>query len=209
MADEPDGTNGPDTRPPPPLADAPPPPLAEAPPAAAPPPPPVAAPARPFFSPLIVVLLVVALLAGVTAILYFGGVFDRLSGAQAEQTTAPTASAPASGTAPPAAEPGFDDSLAGGDNFGCSGVFTERDARDQPLGDGQQVNNIVVTAAGEIQWNGAAVEPLRLRQYLDIVRTMAPRPRTVVSVEPGAPAGAREQVSETISSAMNCRFEAG
>ena len=47
MADEPDGTNGPDTRPPPPLADAP------------PPPPPVAAPARPFFSPLIVVLLVV------------------------------------------------------------------------------------------------------------------------------------------------------
>ena len=64
-------------------------------------------------------------------------------------------------------------------------------------------------ATGARRLAGAAVELLRLRQYLDIVRTMAPRPRTVVSVEPGAPAGAREQVSETISSAMNCRFEAG
>lgn len=158
-----------------------------------------------------VALLVVALLAGVVAILYFGGVFERLGGRPSEQTTAPTAVPPASEAAPPAAGPGFEGNLlaAPGEGALCTDVLTERDARDQPPGEGQQVNRIVVTASGEIQWNGVAVDAVRLRQYLDIVRTMAPQPRTVVRIEPGAPAGATAQVGEVVSLAMNCDFVPG
>jgi hypothetical protein len=228
MADEPDGKDDSGSQPPPPpLADAPPPPLAEAPPplAAAPPPAatvpppapaaPVPAPAAPahvpaksFFSPLVVLILVVALAAGVVAILYFGGVFERLGGQRTEQTTAPTNVAPA-----PEAYPGLEDNVFAtpdspppGDGVFCNDVFAARDARDLPVAEGQQTNRIVVTARGEIQWNGTAVDAVRLRQYLDIVRTMAPQPRTVVTVEPGAPPAVAAQVGEAISRAMNCNF---
>ena len=37
-------------------------------------------------------------------------------------------------------------------------------------------NKIVVTRAGDILWNGAAVSPVQLRQYLDITTTMTPVP---------------------------------
>src|SRR6187549_2244672 len=100
MADEPNGTTGDPggQPPPPPLAEAPPPPLAEAPPPAATVPPPAAPapPAKPFFSPPVVLALVAALILAVLALLYFGGVFERLSNPRTEQTTVPTAVPPAS-----------------------------------------------------------------------------------------------------------------
>jgi biopolymer transport protein ExbD len=37
-------------------------------------------------------------------------------------------------------------------------------------------NKIVVTQAGQILWNGNAVDPLQLRQFLDITTTMTPVP---------------------------------
>lgn len=215
MADEPNGTNGPGSQPPPPPpADPPPPPLAEAPPPApaAPPPAPAAAPAKPFLSPLVVVVLVVALLTGVVAILYFGGVFERLSGRQSEQTTAPTAYPPASGTSPPEAYPGLEGNMYATpdtpppDGLTCNEVYSERDARALPEDGTRQTNRIDISRAGEIRWNGAAIDPVRLRQYLDLVRTMSPQPRTVVSVEAGAPATARGQVGVAISRAMNCDY---
>jgi biopolymer transport protein ExbD len=37
-------------------------------------------------------------------------------------------------------------------------------------------NKIVVTRAGQILWNGGPVNPVQLRQYLDITTTMTPVP---------------------------------
>ena len=47
-------------------------------------------------------------------------------------------------------------------------------------------NKIVVTSAGEILWNGAPVNPIQLRQYLDITTTMTPVPELHLQPEPEA-----------------------
>ena len=47
-------------------------------------------------------------------------------------------------------------------------------------------NKIVVTGAGQILWNGAAVNPVQLRQYLDITTTMTPTPELHLQPEPEA-----------------------
>ncbi len=47
-------------------------------------------------------------------------------------------------------------------------------------------NKIVVTRAGEILWNGAPVNPIQLRQYLDITTTMTPVPELHLQPEPEA-----------------------
>ena len=47
-------------------------------------------------------------------------------------------------------------------------------------------NKIVVTGAGQILWNGAAVSPIQLRQYLEITTTMTPTPELHLQPEPEA-----------------------
>ena len=47
-------------------------------------------------------------------------------------------------------------------------------------------NKIVVTGNGQILWNGAAVNPIQLRQYLDITTTMTPVPELHLQPEPEA-----------------------
>ena len=47
-------------------------------------------------------------------------------------------------------------------------------------------NKIVVTRAGEILWNGDPVNPVQLRQYLDITTTMTPVPELHLQPEPEA-----------------------
>jgi biopolymer transport protein ExbD len=47
-------------------------------------------------------------------------------------------------------------------------------------------NKIVITAAGQILWNGMPVDPLTLRQYLDQTTNMTPVPELHVQPEPGA-----------------------
>jgi biopolymer transport protein ExbD len=47
-------------------------------------------------------------------------------------------------------------------------------------------NKIVVTGPGEILWNGAPVNPIQLRQYLDITTTMTPVPELHLQPEPEA-----------------------
>jgi biopolymer transport protein ExbD len=47
-------------------------------------------------------------------------------------------------------------------------------------------NKIVITRAGQILWNGAAVNPVQLRQYLDITTTMTPVPELHLQPEPEA-----------------------
>ena len=47
-------------------------------------------------------------------------------------------------------------------------------------------NKIVITRAGEILWNGDPVNPVQLRQYLDITTTMTPVPELHLQPEPEA-----------------------
>jgi biopolymer transport protein ExbD len=47
-------------------------------------------------------------------------------------------------------------------------------------------NKIVITAAGQVLWNGAPVDLVTLRQYLDITTTMDPVPELHLQPEPNA-----------------------
>jgi biopolymer transport protein ExbD len=47
-------------------------------------------------------------------------------------------------------------------------------------------NKIVVTGAGQVLWNGAPVDLVTLRQYLDITTTMTPTPELHLQPEPNA-----------------------
>ena len=47
-------------------------------------------------------------------------------------------------------------------------------------------NKIVVTKAGQILWNGQQVDPIQLRQFLDITTTMTPVPELHLQPEPEA-----------------------
>ena len=49
-----------------------------------------------------------------------------------------------------------------------------------------QKNKIVVTADGQILWNGLPVSPILLRQYLDQTTTMTPVPELHMQPEPEA-----------------------
>ena len=47
-------------------------------------------------------------------------------------------------------------------------------------------NKVVITAGGQILWNGAAVNPQQLRQYLDVTQQMNPVPELHLQPEPDA-----------------------
>ena len=47
-------------------------------------------------------------------------------------------------------------------------------------------NKIVVTAAGQVLWNGAPVDLVQLRQFLDITQQMNPVPELHLQPEPDA-----------------------
>ena len=206
MSDERDGSNG-DGGPPPqdiPPAAAPPP-MAAAPPPEAPPPlagQPVQ-PAKPFLSPAAIVAILFGLVIVVLAVLYFTGVLDR-SPRQAEQTPvvgAPPAPAPSTG-GDGLMGPGPGEPL----NPPCDNVRNARDVAGSSPREGEQRNLLAVTAGGTYLWNGAEVDAVRLRQYLDIVSSRAPTPVTVVQVDPGAPPAAVEELRETIGRALRCEF---
>ena len=47
-------------------------------------------------------------------------------------------------------------------------------------------NKIVIQPNGAILWNGAAVDPVTLRQYLDVTTTMQPTPELHLQPDPNA-----------------------
>ena len=47
-------------------------------------------------------------------------------------------------------------------------------------------NKVVITANGQILWNGAAVNPQQLRQYLEVSQQMNPIPELHLQPEPDA-----------------------
>jgi len=61
------------------------------------------------------------------------------------------------------------------------------DQQDQPPPPIEPVKNkVVITPAGEILWNGSAIDKVRLRQYLDITQTMNPIPELHLQPDPQA-----------------------
>jgi biopolymer transport protein ExbD len=66
-------------------------------------------------------------------------------------------------------------------------------------------NKIVVTQAGQIMWNGNPVDPIQLRQFLDITTTMTPVPELHLQPE----ANARyELVDEVLAITKRARVQA-
>jgi biopolymer transport protein ExbD len=69
---------------------------------------------------------------------------------------------------------------------------------DQPTNEPPPIdpvkNKIVVTPQGQVLWNGAPVDLVRLRQYLDITQTMNPIPELHLQPDPGARYGLVDEV---------------
>jgi biopolymer transport protein ExbD len=66
-------------------------------------------------------------------------------------------------------------------------------------------NKIVVDPAGVILWNGAAVNPIQLRQFLDITQTMTPIPELHLQPHPDA---RYEVVDEVLAITKRANVEA-
>jgi biopolymer transport protein ExbD len=58
--------------------------------------------------------------------------------------------------------------------------------QDQPPPIDPVKNKIVITPAGAVLWNGAPVDLVRLRQYLEITTTMNPVPELHLQPDPNA-----------------------
>ncbi len=66
-------------------------------------------------------------------------------------------------------------------------------------------NKIVVTRDGQIMWNGNPVDPIQLRQFLDITTTMTPVPELHLQPEPEA---RYELVDEVLAVTKRARVQA-
>jgi hypothetical protein len=65
-------------------------------------------------------------------------------------------------------------------------------------------NTVSIDKAGAVHWNGAPVDMVRLRQYMDIVGTMLPTPGTAVEADPGSPCARIEEVVRIVGNAVEC-----
>ncbi len=68
-------------------------------------------------------------------------------------------------------------------------------------------NELVVEGSGSYRWNDAPVDSTRLRQFLDVVHTMAPTPWLIVRRGPAADEAAVEAAREAIYLGLDCRAE--
>jgi len=65
-------------------------------------------------------------------------------------------------------------------------------------------NKIVITPANEVLWNGAPIDLVRLRQYLDVTQTMNPIPELHLQPDPNA---RYELVDEVLAVTKRARVE--
>jgi hypothetical protein len=72
---------------------------------------------------------------------------------------------------------------------------------------GPNPNVLVVEGGDSYRWNDAPVDPTTLRQYLDVVTTMAPTPWVIVRRAPGIDEAAVEKARERIFLSLDCRAE--
>ena len=98
-----------------------------------------------------------------------------------------------SGVSDPAGASGLATSLAA-----CTGVV--RNGGTRPAG---EFNRVIVNARG-VMWNSAPVDPITLRQYLDLTSTIRPVPTLITQVEPDANPTVVERVREVIRRSLAC-----
>lgn len=67
-----------------------------------------------------------------------------------------------------------------------------------------QYNRVTVDPAGNIYWNGAAVDLVQLRQYLDVTVSMNPVPMFVMEVDPRAPCETVTRIVAITSGVLDC-----
>lgn len=84
---------------------------------------------------------------------------------------------------------------------GCTGVVRDGEV---PAGSGTDWNRVVVGGAS-VTWNGTPVDPITLRQYLDLTTTIRPVPVLITRVEPGASPAIVNRVREVIAGALKCQ----
>lgn len=144
-------------------------------------------------SPAIIALGLAAIL-GLGVILYLNGVFGGSSreadGAEVTaQANDSTPSGPLGGPAAPA-------------TAACQDVVPEAELGSS--GGERTVNRLVVGPQASITWNGAAVNAVRLRQYLDYTAVMNPRPMLTTRVDPAADPAATQSARDAIVRALGC-----
>jgi hypothetical protein len=158
-------------------------------------------------SPELILAILFALILVLVGILWLTGVLDR--GSDRPDGPMPVVSVPPAPAPMPV--PSTGDSFAAApqelQDPPCTNVFNERDMAGRARREDEVRNTIAVTASGTYLWNGAELNAVTLRQYLDIVSTMSPVPVTVVRVDPGAPPASVETVRDTIGRALNCQFQ--
>ena len=168
--------------------------------------PPYAPPRQSSYAGLIVGIIALLLIGGLAA-LYFTRTLDKWFG---RSTSVPAiTSAPAQApiaTPPPVATPTstmpVTSPLPASGATACPGVVSASDPGGAAAtGDS---NRLVVQGNG-VSWNGTSIDPVSLRQYLDLTRTMNPQPTLVTRAEPGANPQVIGRVMTVIQQSLGCR----
>lgn len=91
----------------------------------------------------------------------------------------------------------------------CRNVVTDAAAQAvaSPGQPAPAINRLVISGRDGIGWNGAPIDGVTLRQYLDLSGVMSPTPLLVVAVEPGADPSHVQNIRETIWRGLSCRAE--
>ena len=66
-------------------------------------------------------------------------------------------------------------------------------------------NRLVIGPQNSLTWNGAPIDPVRLRQYLDLTAMMRPRPVLATRLDPAADPALVGAVHDAIDRALTCR----
>ena len=108
--------------------------------------------------------------------------------------------APPDNAAAPQASPG-----SAGSGLGSSAQCQPPASWAGAAASGDRIRNtLAMDRAGTLTWNGAPIDMVRLRQFLDLTSTMRPAPHLSVEVEAGAPCDRIEAVVTMASRSLNC-----
>jgi len=91
----------------------------------------------------------------------------------------------------------------------CRNVISEALAQrgTSPGQPAPAVNQLAISGREGISWNEAAIDRVRLRQFLDISSTMRPAPLLVVRVRSGADPAHVQSIREAVYLGLSCRAE--
>ena len=170
-------------------------------------PPPVAASRS--AKPLIFGAVGVAAIVAIVLTLYFTGVFGRRnddSFASEWSSTSPRDQGPSGfasqidrGMGSSAAAP-----VAAPMATPCLGIVPAAEFSAHTSTSGSAFNRLAIGPGRTLTWNDSSIDPVRLRQYLDITQAMSPRPVLVSRLDPAADPALVESVRDAINRALAC-----